>query len=168
LKQALVIDAAMGTTFWKDAIEKEMKNVQPACEFRDNDVMPVGYKKIDCHMVFDIKPDLVHKARFVAGSHQKDPPKKSVYSSIISHDSVHLAFHIEALNELEVMLTDVQNAYLNAPMKEKIYMITGPEFGRGKVGRPVKIVRALYGLRSSGMQRHDHLALTLWEVGFKA
>jgi hypothetical protein len=62
LKQALAIDAAMGTTFWKDAIEKEMKNVQPACEFRDNDVMPVGYKKIDCHMVFDIKPDLVHQA----------------------------------------------------------------------------------------------------------
>jgi hypothetical protein len=52
--------------------------------------------------------------------------------------------HIEALNELEVLLADVQNAYLNALMKEKIYMIAGPEFGQGKEGRPVKIVRALY------------------------
>jgi hypothetical protein len=50
--------------------------------------MPLGFKKIDCHMVFDVKLDLVHKARFVAGGHQTDPQKESVYSSVISRDSV--------------------------------------------------------------------------------
>jgi hypothetical protein len=49
-----------------------MKNVMPAFEFRDDDVMPPGFKRIDCHMVFDVKLDLVHKARFVAGGHQTD------------------------------------------------------------------------------------------------
>jgi hypothetical protein len=98
-----------------------MKNVLPAFEFRDDDVMPPGFKKIDCHMVFDVKLDLVRKVRFVAGGHQTDPPKESVYSSIVSRDSVHLAFLIAALNDLEILSADVQNAYLNAPLKEKIY-----------------------------------------------
>jgi hypothetical protein len=96
VKQALAIDRNTGTSFWKDAIEKEMKNVQPAFEFRDDDVMPPGFKKIDCHMVFNVKLDLVRKARFVAGGHQTDPPKESVYSSVVSRDSVRLAFLIAA------------------------------------------------------------------------
>jgi hypothetical protein len=132
VKQVLAIDRNMGTSFWKDVIEKEMKNILPAFEFRDNDVMPLGFKKIDCHMVFDVELDLVCKAWFVAGGHQTDPPKESVYSSVVSRDSVCLAFLIAALNDLEVLSADVQNAYLNAPTKEKIYMIAGPEFGQGR------------------------------------
>jgi hypothetical protein len=33
VKQALAIDRNTGTSFWKDAIKKEMKNVLPAFEF---------------------------------------------------------------------------------------------------------------------------------------
>jgi hypothetical protein len=121
-----------------------MKNVLPAFEFQENDMMQPGFKKIDCHMLFDLKLDLVRKAQFIAGD-QTDPPKESVYSSFVSHDSVHLAFLIAALNDFEMLSPDVQNAYLNAPTKEKIYTIAGPEFGQGKEGQPVMIVRALYG-----------------------
>jgi hypothetical protein len=38
-------------------------------------MMPPGFKKIDCHMVFNVKLYLVRKARFVARGHQMDPPK---------------------------------------------------------------------------------------------
>jgi hypothetical protein len=69
---------------------------------------------------------------------------------------------------LEILSADVQNTYLNAPTKEKIYTVAGLEFGQGTEGRPVMIVRALYGLRSSGARWHDHLAATLREAGFKA
>jgi hypothetical protein len=168
VKQALAIDRIMGTSFCKDAIEKETRNILPAFEFRDDNVMLLGFKKIDCHMVFDVKLDLVHKAQFVAGGHQTDPPKELVYSSIISRDSVCLAFLITALDALEILLADVQNAYLNSPTKERICTIVGPEFGQGKEGWPVMIVRALYGLRSSGAWWHDHLAATLQKAGFKA
>jgi hypothetical protein len=110
VKQVFVIDSNTGTSFWKDAINKGMRNVLSAFEFRDDDILQPGFKKIDCHMVFDVKLDLVRKARFVAGGHQMDPPKELVYSSIVSHDSVHLAFLIAALNDLEIMSADVQNA----------------------------------------------------------
>jgi hypothetical protein len=53
--EALEIDARTGTTFWRDAIEKEMRNVMPAFEFRDDDTVPIGYKHIDCHVIFDVK-----------------------------------------------------------------------------------------------------------------
>ena len=79
------------------------------------------HKKIDCHMVFDIKlGNLARKARFVAGGHQTDPPKDTTYSSVVSRDSVRIAFLAAALNDLDILAADVQNAYLNAPTKEKL------------------------------------------------
>jgi len=167
VEQALKIDERTGTDFWRRAIEKEMKNVMPAFEFRDDNKVPDFYKRIGCHMVFDIKiGDLTRKARYVAGGHQTDPPKDSTYSSVVSRDSVRLAFLVAALNDLDVLAADVQNAYLNAETKEKVYTIAGLEFGPDNVGRPVLIVRALYGLKSSGARWRDHMAASLREAGF--
>jgi hypothetical protein len=146
VKQELAIDRNTGASIWKDAILKEMRNVLPAFEFQDDDVMKPGFNKIDCHMVFDDKLDLVRKARFVAGGHQTDPLKESGYSSVVSHDSVHLAFLIAALKDSEILLAAVQNAYLIVPTKEKIFQNVGPEFSQGKEGQLVMIERALYGL----------------------
>ena len=78
----------MGTDIWQKAIEKEMKNVQVAFQFLDDNIVPPGYKHITCHMVFDIKSDLTHKASLVAGGHLTDPPKESTYSSVVTQDSV--------------------------------------------------------------------------------
>jgi hypothetical protein len=126
----LEIDHRTGTTLWRDAIEKEMKNNAPAFKFNDDDAIPIGYKHITCHMIFDIKMvGLVQKARFVAGGHLTDPPVVSVYSSVESRDSVRILFTIAALNDLEVIGADVQNTYINAPTKEKVYATAGPEFG---------------------------------------
>jgi Reverse transcriptase (RNA-dependent DNA polymerase) len=168
VEEALAIDKRTGTDCWRRAIEKEMTNVRVAFEFRDDNVMPVGYKKIDCHMIFDVKMvGLVRKARLVAGGHMTDEPKDSTYSSVVSRDSVRIAFLLAALNDLEVLSADVQNAYLNAPTKEKVYTIAGLEFGATNAGRPVMIVRALYGLKSSGARWRDHMADTLRHIGFK-
>ena len=166
VKEALAIDERTGTDLWRIAIEKEMKNVMTAFEFREDDKMPVGYKRIECHMIFDVKIDLTRKARLVAGGHQTDPPKDSTYSSVVSRDSVRIAFLLAALNDLDILAADVQNAYLNAETKEKVYTVAGMEFGANKVGRPVLIVRALYGLKSSGARWRDHMATTLRKAGF--
>ena len=168
VKEAYAIDRRTGTDFWRTAIEKEMKNNALAFEFRDGDEMPVGHKHIDCHMVFDIKSDLTRKARFVAGGHQTDPPKESIYSSVVTRDSVRIAFMLAALNDLDVLSADVQNAYLNALTNEKVYTTAGPEFGPANCGRPVLIVRALYGLKSSGARWRDHMAATLRDGKFKS
>ena len=45
VEEALDIDRNSGTTFWRDSLEKEMKNNRPAFEFRDDDEVPVGVQE---------------------------------------------------------------------------------------------------------------------------
>jgi hypothetical protein len=102
-------------------------------------------------MVFDVKiGDLTRKVRFCANGNETDPPKESTFSTVVSRDTVWLFFLLAALNELDILSAHIQNAYLNAPVREKLYTIAGKEFGPKVEGRPVLIVQALYGLRSSG------------------
>ncbi|GFH48968.1 hypothetical protein CTEN210_05444 [Chaetoceros tenuissimus] len=60
-------------------------------------------------------------------------------------------FLIAALNDLDIKMCDIGNAYLNAETRERVYFIAGPEWG-SRAGMPVTIVRALYGLKSSGAE----------------
>jgi hypothetical protein len=71
-------------------------------------------------MVFDIKMDLTQKARLVANGNETNPPKELVYSSVVSRDSVKIALLVAALNDLDILSADIQNAYLNAPTMEKM------------------------------------------------
>jgi hypothetical protein len=150
VSKALAFYKRSGTDFWRKAIEKEMRNLMLAFEFRDDDKVPNGYTKIKCHMKFDVKQDLTRKAQLVEGGHQTELPKEYVYSSVVLRESVRQAFTMAAINFLQVLSGDVQNAYLNSPTAERCYCIAGPEFVPSRMGRPVLIVRALYGLRSSG------------------
>jgi fructose 1,6-bisphosphatase len=45
---------------------------------------------------------------------------------------------------------DVGNAYLNAATTERLNTIAGKEFGPDQEGKIMLIVRAQYGLKSSG------------------
>lgn len=167
VSEALEIDRRTGTSYWRDAIDKEMKNVIPAFRFLDDNKVPIGYKHITCHMIFDVKMvGLVRKARFVAGGHLTDPPVESVSSSVVTRESVRIMFLVAALNDLQVMGADVQSAYINAKTGERVYTTAGPEFGSNE-GRPGIIVRALYGLKSSGARWRDHLATILVQAGFR-
>ena len=96
-------------------------------------------------MIFDVKMDLTRKARFVAGRHKLEPPASIMYSSVVSRDSVRIAFMLAALNHLDIWACDIGNAYLNAPCREKVWFVAGPEFGL-RQGTVIRIVRALYGL----------------------
>jgi hypothetical protein len=37
---------------------------------KEEESVPIGYKWICCHMIFDVKMDLTRKAHFVAGALQ--------------------------------------------------------------------------------------------------
>ena len=135
-------------------------------QLRQDKTVYVGFQEIACHMIFDVKMDLTRKARFVAGGHMTEPPASITYSSVVSRDSVRLAFLIAALNDLEILACDVGNAYLNAPCREKVWFVAGPEFG-SRQGMVVKVVRALYGLKSSGASWRAMFNTSLLEMGFE-
>jgi hypothetical protein len=56
INEALALDRKNGNTFWADAIAKEMKDICVAFKILlDGQSAPIGYQKIPCHMIFDIK-----------------------------------------------------------------------------------------------------------------
>jgi hypothetical protein len=117
----------------------------------------VGFQEIRCHIVFNVKMDFTRKALFVAGSHTTTAPSSMMYSSIISRDSIQLAFLIASLNDLDIMSCDLETAYLNAPCREKIWFKGGIKYGEDH-GKVCIMVHSLYGLKSAGVAFHSSLA----------
>ena len=66
-----------------------------------------------------------------------------------------------------MLACDIQNAYLTAECREKIWCRAGPEFGKEDEGKIMFIVRALYGLKSSGAAFRSLLADKIWELGYR-
>ena len=61
-EEAVALDKKNGNTLWQDATRKEMNNVEIAFKFLDDGTkVPIGFKKITCHLIFDVKFDLTRK-----------------------------------------------------------------------------------------------------------
>ncbi len=165
--EAHALDKVNGNTLWTDAIAKEMKNVRVAFDIKD-DVQkgPIGYQEIRCHGIFDVKMDgFARKYRMVAGGHTTEAPKTLTYASVVSRESVRIVLTMAALNDLKVKAADIRNAYLTAPVSERIWTRLGREFG-SDYGKVAIIVRALYGLKSAGASFRNHLADYMRELGY--
>jgi hypothetical protein len=135
-----------------------MENVRVAFDIKDHATKPCpGYEYVDLMMVYDIKMDYTRKARLCVRGDQTEPPKEIMYSSIVSRESIRIAFTYAAMLDLDIRIADVGNAYLYAPTNERLYTICGPEFGEDE-GIIATIVCALYGLKSSGAV---HIGLSL-------
>ena len=169
IKRARELDAANGNTLWWDAICEEMATVRVAFEPCTSNQIPPGHKHIRCHIIFDVKlgENFRRKARLVAGGHMTGVPSSITYSSVVSRDSVRICLLIAALNDLDVLSCDIQGAYLTAPSREKIVITAGPEFGPELQGKLLKVVRALYGLKSAGAAFRSYLAEHLRSMEYR-
>ena len=56
----------------------------------------------------------------------KTAPASIRYSSIVPRYSVRIALTIASLNDLDILACDIQNAYLTAVCREKIWTRAGP------------------------------------------
>ena len=170
VQEAKEIDQQNGDTLWMDAIRQEMRNCRVAFQTYDGNVDDlIGYQRITGHMVFDVKlaENFRRKARFVADGHKTEAPTGITYSTVVSRDSVRIMLLVAALNDLEVLGADIQNAFLSAPNLEKIWMKAGPEFGPEQ-GKTFIVVRALYGLKSASAAFRAFMAEKLDSIGFKS
>jgi hypothetical protein len=148
-----------------------MRNVRPAFEVweKSKDEIPIGYQQINCHLIFDVKmgENFQRKAQFMAGGHTTEVPDYLItYSSVVSRDSVRIDLTIAALNGHKVMACDIQNAYLTADCREKIWTVAGPEFS-SEAGTIFIVKKTLYGLKSSGAAFRSLLADTLMDTGYR-
>eukprot|EP00804_Cyclotella_cryptica_P022264 CCRYP_020542-RA/>CCRYP_020542-RA protein AED:0.22 eAED:-0.25 QI:0/0/0/0.5/1/1/2/0/420 len=131
VEEAYAIDRATGTTFWHDAIEKEMKNVRVAFDvLADGVTPPADHQYIRCHMIFDVKlEDFRRKAGLIAGGHVTKAPATLTYASVVVSRAVRIALLIAVLNDIDIWNSDVLNTYITAPCRKKIWTTLGKEFG---------------------------------------
>ena len=123
ITEAKRIDLDNKNKLWTEAVRQEIINVRVALKKYDGDTENlIGYQEITLHMIFDIKisENFRCKARLAADGHKTHTPLTLTYSSVVSHESVRICLLIAALNDLDVLSADIQNAYLTAPNKEKV------------------------------------------------
>ena len=125
-----------------------------------------GYLNVPLLWAFDIKHDRCKHARCMGGGHcyPKIDPQDST-STMVSLDTICLAFLAAQLQGLKCLTADVSLAYIQSFTKEKVYTVAGPEFGELS-GRNMIIEKALYGLQGSGNAWHARFADDLYSMNF--
>lgn len=133
VEEALQFDQENWNHLWREAIKKEMSKAKVSYQVKEGmsprDVQHgtvselLGYTKIGCHIVFDVKMDFTNETGASASM---------TYSSVVSRNSVQLAFLIAGLNNLNVMVADLKNVYLNALCAKKIWFVGDLNVGKVK------------------------------------
>ena len=160
MKEALAFDKDNGNEFWKDVIIWEVSAITGQKTFV---YLEDSYKKLkskwflfaSLHVIFDVKQDGCHKARLVIGGHVLDSDNMDTYSSVMKAISARLLMVIAKANDYTVWTGDIKNTYLYADCDIKVCTRTGPEFELAgfpeiKDGSMARVVKAVYGLQSSG------------------
>jgi len=167
--EAMRFDREAGNTLWADSETLEIGQLQEYETFKSRGKyegkIPPGFKRIPYRIVYAVKHDGRRKSRLVAGGHVTATPTESVYSGVVSLRSVRIIAFVAELNGLLLWGTDIGNAYLESYTAEMVVIVAGPEFGE-LAGHLLQVMRALYGLKSSGLRWAEKLTMVLRSMGF--
>ena len=118
-------------------------------------------------MIYEVKQDLRHKARFVVQGNKVDPQGLSTRATVVKGISVRLLDLIAHRDNLETLAGNIGNAFIQARTKEKCYTVCGEEFGKKK-GWIAIVIQALYGLTTSANRWRSLFADFLRGLGFSS
>ena len=123
VEEAFDLDKQNDNNYWRDVIQKEMRNVTVAFKISNpKDRVPVGYSRLRVHLVFDIKLDLTWKARLVADGYLTPDPVDSTYAGVVSRETVRIALTYAALHGLDLWAVDIMNVFVQASTTEKYWI----------------------------------------------
>lgn len=142
-------------TEWKEATDKEYQSLI------DNKTwtkcrLPNGRKAIGCKWIYKAKINKDgeierYKARLVAkGYSQKEGiDYKETFAPVLKYKSLRILLAIAAIKDLEIKQMDVETAFLNAPMKEEVYMEQPEGFHDGDNRNVLLLLKTLYGTKQA-------------------
>jgi hypothetical protein len=157
INNAIDLDEKYGNQLWPEAIKTDIKQLtdyQTFIVLDSGEDIPTGYQNIPYQMVFDVKYDLRHKARLVAGSNWTINDKEDIYSGVVHVDTVRIRFLLGELYGLSCCTCNIGNAFLCGKTKEKVYIASGPGFGANLHGENLIIDKSLYRLKTSSARFH--------------
>ena len=160
---------------WQKALEYEINQLEKLGTWIVED-LPKGHTATPCSEVLKIKrsPDgeiQSYRVRIVAGGHRQVQGVNytEMFSSAAKMPTVHAVLANAAELDWEIEHINVKSAYLNAPLKETVYM--RPLRGvlkSGQEGKVLRLLKGLYGLKQAGRGWYQEMSRVLMgELGFK-
>jgi hypothetical protein len=122
IKSAIDLDKKNGNQLLQEAIKTELKQLidyQKFIVLHSGEDNPTGYQIIPYHMVFDVKYDLRHKARLVAGGNLTVNDKEDINSGVVRMDTVRIGFSLGELYGLSCCACDIGNAFFYRKQKRE-------------------------------------------------
>ena len=142
---------------WQTALDYEIGQLEKLGTWVVEE-LPKGQSAIPCGEVLKIKRGLDgevkgYRVRIVAGGHRqvKGVNYTEMFSSAAKMPTVHLILANTAEKDWAIKHVDVKSTYLNAPLKETVYM--QPPRGvlkAGQEGKVLRLLKGLYGLKQAG------------------
>jgi hypothetical protein len=160
---------------WQAALDYEIGQLEKLKTWVIED-LPAGHTAIPCNEVLKIKRGPAgeiqsYRVRIVAGGHKQVEGVNytETFSAAAKMPTVRVVLANAAVQDWEIEHIDVKSAYLNAPLKETIYM--KPPRGvlkPGQEGKVCRLLKGLYGLKQAGRGWYLEMSrVFLKDLGFK-
>jgi len=169
VRGAIMLDRQNNNNLWREAIQKEMNSLRDLGVFsfyQKREDVPAGYQFGRLHMVFDVKHDLRHKARLVAGGNTIDSGDLTTYGPVMNICSLRVIWTKSIQDGKHGIKGDIGTAYLHAKTNERVMISCGPEFEE-QSGHFAVLEKAIYGLKTSAHAWAVHFGNTLLDMGFQ-
>lgn len=167
--------AAMRSPFapyWQAAMDSEIGSIRSHGTYVVMQRPAEQINIVGCKWVFATKcKDGVvsrFKARLVARgfSQQWGVDYEETYSPVLKYMTLRVLLSIIAVRDYNLELMDVQTAYLNADLKETVYMQQPEGYEEGGPSAVCWLRKALYGLKQAGREWNLHLDSFVCSLGF--
>ena len=150
---------------WIKAMNDEIRNMSENKVFQ---LVPnTAQRLIPTKFVFSYK-DNQYKARLVArGDLQLADSYANTYAPTMAHSSLRLLLSIALHFDLLVWNVDVRRAFLNADLKEEVFIKIPEGVNIDPKLTVIKLLKALYGLRQAGHEWYSEITRYLQSIGFE-
>jgi len=136
--------------------------------------LPIGRNAIGCKWVYDYKYDehgqiIRYKARLVAkGFLQKAGVDfNETFAPVLRYKSLRVILSIVSLYNLELVQMDVVTAFLNAHVKEELFMKQPQGYHIGNNNVVCRLLKAVYGTKQAPHDWNEVINNFLISIGFK-
>ena len=159
---------------WQTALDYEISQLEKLGTWVIEDLLK-GHNAIPCSAVLKEKhgPDgeiTSYRVRIVAGGHRQveGVNYSKTFSSVAKMPTVQVILANAATQDWEMEHVDVKSAYLNATLKETIYMkLPQGVLKPGEEGKVCRLVKGLYGLKQAGRGWYQEMSQVLIkDLGF--
>jgi hypothetical protein len=155
---------------WRQAVKEELGSLNENSTWEPA-TLPAGFKVVGCKWVFKRKRDengnvVRYKARLVCKGYTQRQgwDYNETFAPVLHHKTLRILLALVAKEDYELKHMDVKTAFLNATMKEEVYIQLPP--GCPDAGTICRLKKTLYGLKQAPREWNEDFNNTITSMGY--